>query len=111
MKLSPIHIHQDDLHTHKYLQDYYDKHGPEEFIKFCNTENEKQRNLLEEFIIEHNDDESIIYTIIANGDIDMDHVHNNIKCIDLLKQTGYDLGNFEWVRYRESHKSLKPYLE
>lgn len=30
------------IFTHKYLQDYYVKHGPEEFIKFCNTENEKK---------------------------------------------------------------------
>jgi hypothetical protein len=104
----------------------YDSLGREKFVEFCNTENEKGRNILEEFILEEyeaikvsNPEEAdmAIYNIVANGGIDLDHVAANdgVTSIELLRKIDYDLCKFLWVlRIRDNRigiDSLQKYVE
>ena len=97
----------------------------EKFVEFCNTENEKGRNILEEFILEEYDAlessnpgeaKKMIYNIVANGDINLDHVaiNDGVTSIELLRKINYDLCEFLWI-LRASRKlgfdSLRKYVE
>jgi hypothetical protein len=96
----------------------------QKFVEFCNTENEKGRNILEEFILEEYEErepdeaKKIISSIVANGDINLDHVAviDGVTSIELLRKINYDLCEFLWVLRFAPHRvghyvSLRKYVE